>query len=160
MADTVPITPGSGANIATDDIGGVQYQRVKLISGIDSVNDGDIAKTHPLPMRMGISLTRDFTMAFINLSASGFTQVVAASAGKTIKVLGWAFKVAGPVSVKLRDETGAGDLTPSMPYANNGDGWVMDLCGQPYMISSVGGNFGLTLSVAVAVTGVVFFTQE
>lgn len=35
MPDNVPITPGSGANIATDDIGGVQYQRVKIGVGAD-----------------------------------------------------------------------------------------------------------------------------
>lgn len=35
MADNVPITAGAGTNIATDDIGGVQYQRVKLSLGAD-----------------------------------------------------------------------------------------------------------------------------
>lgn len=35
MADNVAITAGSGTSIATDDIGGVQYQRVKLSLGAD-----------------------------------------------------------------------------------------------------------------------------
>jgi len=35
MADNVAITAGSGTNIATDDIAGVQYQRVKLSIGAD-----------------------------------------------------------------------------------------------------------------------------
>lgn len=35
MADNIAITPGSGATIATDDVGGVQYQRVKLDIGGD-----------------------------------------------------------------------------------------------------------------------------
>lgn len=40
MADNVNITPGSGAVAATDDIGGVQYQRVKINVGADgSAND-------------------------------------------------------------------------------------------------------------------------
>jgi hypothetical protein len=161
MADNVPITPGAGAPIATDDIAGSHYQRIKMIHGIDGVSDGDVAKTNPLPTRMGVGLTRDFLMAFISVSASGFNVVVAADAAKSIKVLGWAFKVGGAVSVKLRNEgTGATDLTPSMPYANNGDGWVQDIIGQPYMVTAVGGNFGLTLSAAVPVTGIVFFTQE
>ncbi len=29
MADNVAVTPGVGATIATDDIGGAQYQRIK-----------------------------------------------------------------------------------------------------------------------------------
>jgi hypothetical protein len=33
MADNVPITAGSGTNVATDDISGVHYQRVKLVDG-------------------------------------------------------------------------------------------------------------------------------
>lgn len=33
MADNVSVTPGTGATIATDDVGGVQYQRVKLVDG-------------------------------------------------------------------------------------------------------------------------------
>jgi hypothetical protein len=160
MPDNVSITPGVGAPIATDDIGGAHYQRGKLIHGIDGTSDGDVAKTNPLPSRLGVSLTRDFLVAPITVSASGFTQVIAASGATTIKVLGWAFKVGGAVSVKLRNEVGAADLTPSMPYANNGDGWVMDLVGQPYFITSAGGNFGLTLSAGVAVTGLVFYTQE
>jgi hypothetical protein len=33
MADNVDYTPGSGATIATDDVGGVHFQRVKLVDG-------------------------------------------------------------------------------------------------------------------------------
>lgn len=35
MADNVSITAGSGTNVATDDIGGVHYQRVKVALGAD-----------------------------------------------------------------------------------------------------------------------------
>lgn len=35
MADNVAITAGSGTSIATDDVGGVQYQRVKIGLGVD-----------------------------------------------------------------------------------------------------------------------------
>lgn len=35
MADNVAITAGSGTTIASDDVGGVQYQRVKLALGAD-----------------------------------------------------------------------------------------------------------------------------
>lgn len=37
MADNVPITAGSGTNIATDDVGAVHYQRIKLVGGADGV---------------------------------------------------------------------------------------------------------------------------
>lgn len=35
MVDNVAITPGSGATVAADDVGGVLYQRVKLALGAD-----------------------------------------------------------------------------------------------------------------------------
>lgn len=35
MTDNVDVTPGTGATIATDDVGGVQYQRVKVDLGGD-----------------------------------------------------------------------------------------------------------------------------
>ncbi|MDM0042157.1 hypothetical protein QTI05_24175 [Variovorax sp. J22R193] len=39
MADNVPITAGSGTSIATDDVSGDQYQRVKITDGTaDSAN--------------------------------------------------------------------------------------------------------------------------
>lgn len=51
MTDNVIINPGiGGANIATDDINGVQYQRVKLIHGNEGINDGDVHIYNPLPV--------------------------------------------------------------------------------------------------------------
>lgn len=39
MSDGVAITPGAGVTVASDDIGGVQYQRVKLALGADGSAD-------------------------------------------------------------------------------------------------------------------------
>lgn len=50
MADTVPITAGTGTSIATDDIAGVHFQRIKLIHGDDGVNAGDVSAINPLPV--------------------------------------------------------------------------------------------------------------
>jgi hypothetical protein len=49
MADNVAITPGDGDVVGADDIGGVKYQRVKMIIGADGTNDGDVAAGNPLP---------------------------------------------------------------------------------------------------------------
>jgi len=50
MADNVSITAGSGTSIASDDIGGVQHQRIKLTLGADGVSDGDVSSTNPMPV--------------------------------------------------------------------------------------------------------------
>jgi hypothetical protein len=79
MADNVGYTPGSGEIIATDDIAGVQYQRVKPVWGVDGVAQ-DVNNNTPLPvtgaqelmeaieaMRMAIhALTRTIGMAQVN----------------------------------------------------------------------------------------------
>lgn len=50
MADNVTLNVGSGgAVVGADDIGGIQFQRVKLIHGPDGTNQGDISHDNPLP---------------------------------------------------------------------------------------------------------------
>lgn len=58
MADNVAVTAGSGTNIATDDVGGVHYQRVKLVDGTldssaaiggDATNGLDVDVTRVIP---------------------------------------------------------------------------------------------------------------
>ena len=61
MADNTTLNAGSGGDvIATDDIAGVKYQRVKLTIGADGVSDGEIHSGNPLPVSdAGGSLTID-----------------------------------------------------------------------------------------------------
>jgi hypothetical protein len=51
MADNT-VLPGTGETYAADDIGGAKYQRIKMVHGADGVNDGDIAATNPLPVKL------------------------------------------------------------------------------------------------------------
>ena len=75
MADNVTITPGSGASVAADDIGGVLYQRVKLIEGADGVNDGDVSSRNPLPTQeSGGALSLLTRIANLLMSPMGFDR--------------------------------------------------------------------------------------
>jgi hypothetical protein len=79
MADNVGYTPGSGATIAADDIGGILYQRIKPVTGGDGVAN-DVSDANPMPvaaygelieaieaMRMAIqTLTRTIGLAQVN----------------------------------------------------------------------------------------------
>jgi hypothetical protein len=49
MADNVGYTPGVGATIAADDIGGILYQKVKMIHGADGIAH-ETADNNPLPV--------------------------------------------------------------------------------------------------------------
>lgn len=53
MADNVIIDVMTGGDsVAADDIGGIKFQRMKLIHGADGVNDGDVSTANPLPIRL------------------------------------------------------------------------------------------------------------
>jgi hypothetical protein len=61
MADNTTLNTGTGGDvIATDDIAGVKYQRVKLVLGADGVNGGDVSSSNAMPVSdNGSSLTVD-----------------------------------------------------------------------------------------------------
>jgi hypothetical protein len=88
MADNVAVTPGSGATIAADDVGGVLYQRVKISYGGDgsatdligpatgtqtsvasSATSGTILASNA--SRKGATITNDDTNGLYLLLASG-----------------------------------------------------------------------------------------
>jgi hypothetical protein len=51
MADNTTLNAGTGGDvIASDDIGGVKFQRIKLIHGADGVNAGDVSDANGLPV--------------------------------------------------------------------------------------------------------------
>lgn len=91
MADNtqLPEATTTGDVIATDDIGGVKYQRVKMILGADGVNDGDVSSANPLPVEIQGSIP--VTIA----SAIEITN----DAGNAIPVSGTFWQVTQPVSV-------------------------------------------------------------
>ncbi len=60
MADNTRLNPGSGGDdIASDDIGGIKFQRVKLIHGADGTNDGDVSSANPLPASASGDIAHD-----------------------------------------------------------------------------------------------------
>jgi hypothetical protein len=50
MADNVGYTPGSGAVVAADEVGGVLYQRIKPVVGDDGIVV-DVSSTNPMPTK-------------------------------------------------------------------------------------------------------------
>jgi len=56
MADNIGYTPGAGATIAADDIGGVLHQRVKIGIGADGAAT-DISTSNPMPITAPNAIT-------------------------------------------------------------------------------------------------------
>lgn len=115
MADTVAITAGTGTAIATDDISSVHYQRIKLVHGIDGVNDGDVALTNPLPVEAMRDLQRiTVTSAGLTIATTAYTsgdqlgtQLTFANAARSS---GGSGMIVGCIVISAADVTGAMDL--------------------------------------------------
>jgi len=60
MADNIGYTPGAGATIAADDIGGVLHQRIKIGIGGDGVAT-DISTANPMPITAPNAITTQET---------------------------------------------------------------------------------------------------
>lgn len=84
MADNVDITPGAGKTIATDDIGGVQYQRFKLTLGADAANDGDVSATNPIPAKLKTSGTATTSAVGASIASVTLLASNASRLGATI----------------------------------------------------------------------------
>lgn len=70
MSDSVGITPGSGAEIAVDEIAGIKHQRVKVQIGVDgTATDVNAANPMPITAPSGIAVTGALTDAELRASA-------------------------------------------------------------------------------------------
>lgn len=75
MADNINVTQGTGTIIATDDVAGVQYQRVKLSQGADG-SATDVSSASPL--QVTLANTGSNTTA-VKVDGSAVTQPVSVS---------------------------------------------------------------------------------
>lgn len=120
MADNTTLNLGSGGDvIATDDIGGIKFQRVKIVLGGDGVNDGDVSSINPIPTtpaqnavtvtsRSGTTsatINTSTTLMTANTSRKGFLiQNLHASASIFINELGSAATTTQP-SIEIKAGT-------------------------------------------------------
>lgn len=84
MADNINVTAGTGTIIATDDIAGIQHQRVKIVIGADGVSNGDVSATNPMPISAaGLPLptgaAAEATLATIKTDTALMAQSIASA---------------------------------------------------------------------------------
>ena len=139
MADNLQVTEGSGITVASDDVGGVQYQRVKVERGQDG------------------KATSDPKYASISASSSGDNAIVAAVTSKKIRVLSYVLTASAAVNAKWRsattDKSGLLylDAKGGVAAAENHGGLLETASGEA---------LNLNLSSAVAVGGHVSYVEE
>lgn len=170
MADNAAITEGLGKSIATDEIGGINFQRVKLIHGADGTNDGDVSLVNGLPVKpmtspgatpfpvvAGMKLTEQYTRAVISCAASGDNVILAGTGSQFVRVFGIIFVVDTPVAVKIGDDTPA-YFTGAMKFGS-GSGLFLPAYGEPYFIGAVGKGLVINLSAAVQCSGILWYQK-
>ena len=98
MADNVGYTPGTGATIAADDVGGTLYQRVKIAVGGDG-EAYDVSTATPLPVE--VDNVRDILIPIVNLleSPRGFDKSLQRQRGTVVVESGTVTTVAGLTNI-------------------------------------------------------------
>jgi hypothetical protein len=121
MADNVAITPGSGASVAADNVGGTLYQRVKLAHGADgSATDVSAASGLPVNIVSG-------TVALSGEEHFGETGISQAVIRPTIAVTAGAYAagdvVGGRITLTnaMRTSGGTGKLTDLLITTADGE---------------------------------------
>lgn len=158
MADNLGISVGSDATVATEDVGGIHHQKVKVEYGADGA--ATLVETvAPLPVKPGAPVTGDYSSASVNVSASGETALVAATASQSIRLMALFIVFAAACTVKFRDGAGGTDLTGDMTMKPGGS-IVLDPSGEPWLKTTNGNAFVMVLSAAVQVSGRIQYTKS
>lgn len=96
MTENILVTPGSGATVATDEIGGVHFQRVKATFGVDGVAT-DVSADNPLPVTMAAS-SGGLTNTELRATAVPISGTVTANVSGTVPVSGTFWQATQPIS--------------------------------------------------------------
>lgn len=161
MSDNVTADAGTGGAVfATDDISSVHFPRQKLVFGADGSNDGDVDDALPLPTNSAFrtdvmqNANTQLTPLFaaIAASSSGDNTIVAAVAGKVIRVIAGWWVSAGTVTTRWEDGAGGTALSGQAALIAN-TGVVLPFNPVGWFETSSNTLLNLELSGAVSVAG-------
>lgn len=167
MADNVAITAGAGTSIATDDIAGVQWQRVKVGWGADGTA-GDTSAANPLPvtapaatrathsiatalqtdaiMNNLTALTPKFFSASVTASSTD-SSLIALVAAKKLRILSLVAQCGG-TATDMTFESGGTTRKHKIPAGANGGqslgfnpvGWFETAAGESLTVTTGSGS--------------------
>lgn len=166
MADNFTANAGSGGStFASDDIGSVQYPRVKPSWGADgSATDASVAA--PLPVQASLEsnqMTAGGTVvtpkyAIIDAATSGDNTLIAAVTSKKVRVLAAFLVSAGTVNVRFESGAGGTALTGQMNLVAN-TGFVLPFNPAGWFETGSNTLLNLELSGAISVDGSLVYVE-
>lgn len=166
MTDNTTLNAGAGGDtIATDDVGGTKYTRVKPAWGVDG-SAVDTSLTNPMPV--GVSQESNQMLvgggvvapkfAAISASTSGNNTLVAAVTSKKIRVLACVVTSSGTVNAKFQDGAGGTDKT-GLFYMIANTGFALPYNPVGWFETTAGVLLNLNLSAATAVGGCLTYVE-
>ena len=140
MADNVGYTPGTGAVVGADEIGGVLYQRVKVTTGADGVAN-DVSAANPMPvvgtLDDGVDASTEKMLLVGGKTSAGIGQVLETNASGHLFIAdgGGSITVDAvslPLPTGAATETTLADLNTKTPSL----GQALMASSQPVVIAS------------------------
>lgn len=123
MSDNVAVTAGLGTTIATDDVGGVQFQRVKTTWGPDgTANDTDVATGKPFPVQLRGSDGTDRSNALLVIGSAVTCSVDIVRPADTT-----AYAANDALSDSTSSPTSGGFTLTGAGRISNGSGIITDI---------------------------------
>jgi len=115
MADNTTITPGTGATIAADDVGGILYQRVKIGVGVDGVATdlapGQTTKSASLPVTIASDDTVVLQTGALTETAPASDTASSGLNGRLQRIAQRLTSLIGQFPTSLGAQTGANSLS-------------------------------------------------
>ena len=137
MADNTVLNTGSGGDtIATDEIGGIKFQRVKLTLGTDGVNGGDVSTSNPIPVS-GYSVISPQSSLASALSVSAgassdldSSQISSGTTGKLIQI--W-LGSSVPVKYLLKTVQNSVEISKAVIFTESGKSIILSLADKKFL---------------------------
>ena len=104
-----------------------------------------------------VSTSYTLTPLAISFNSTGDNVIVAAVAGKTVRVFRIFFVTSAATNITIKDGAGT-SLTGAMSMGANG-GFTLDLQGEAWFFTSVGNAFIINQSGTAQVSGAVYYQQ-
>ena len=147
MVDNVDITPGSGATFATDDIGGIQYPRVKVTQGADGAAV-DVSSAAPLQ----VTLANGTVPSHAVTNAGTFAVQESGAALTALQLIGDTVTAQGTALGTTKTTLQGGSVTTSSPTYTTGQisPLSLDTSGALRVNVTAGGGAGGTSSTVGA----------
>lgn len=150
MADDVVLNVGSGGDtMAADEIGGVKFQRIKLIEGADGVNDGDVSSANPLPIEApGVISTANSTVTPLGISATftGTSEEITNYSSIVVSVFADEASAVNGLSFEFSTDGINWDLTEAHSIlASEGEPFILSPEGQFFRLVYTNGGTAQTL---------------